>query len=177
MITPAHAFFNWAILRKWLRPWWVVAGSVLPDTPPFVAFFYLLAEKGLNPPGTGGFFGFVMANGNPNNLPGFMEARFLLNALPLYALVGVVFFFFWRGEWLASLWAAWRPCSGASPSSVLGRAFGPRPPDARAPLPLPWPSLHEPMSASRGTLHGVVSPRVPWGGDPAVPDGGISPSA
>ncbi len=54
MITSTHAFFNWAILRKWLRPWWVVAGSVLPDTPPFVAFFYLLAEKGLNPPGTGG---------------------------------------------------------------------------------------------------------------------------
>ncbi len=80
---------------------------MLPDTPPFVAFFYLLAEKGLNPPGMGGFFGFVMVNGNPNNLPGFMEARFLLNALPLYALVGVVFFFFWRGEWLASLWAGW----------------------------------------------------------------------
>jgi hypothetical protein len=102
MITPAHAFFNWAILRKWLRPWWVVAGSVLPDTPPFVAFFYLLAQKGVNPPSTGGFFGFVIANGNPNNLPGFMEARFLLNALPLYALVGVVVFF-WRREWLVSL--------------------------------------------------------------------------
>ncbi len=28
MITPAHAFFNWAILRKWLRPWWVVDTNV-----------------------------------------------------------------------------------------------------------------------------------------------------
>jgi hypothetical protein len=106
MVTPAHAFFNWAILRKWFRPWWVVAGSVLPDVPPFVAFFYLLAQKGINPPSTGSFFGFVMANGNPNNLPGFMEARFLLNALPLYALVGIVVFF-WRRDWLLALWAGW----------------------------------------------------------------------
>ncbi len=106
MVTPAHAFFNWAILRKWLRPWWVVAGSVLPDTPPFVAFFYLLVAKGFPDNSGGGFFGFVMANGNPNNLPGFMEARFLLNALPLYALVGAVVFF-WRKDWLSALWAGW----------------------------------------------------------------------
>ncbi len=106
MVTPAHAFFNWAILRKWFRPWWVVAGSVLPDVPPFVAFFYLLVAKGFPDSSGGGFFGFVMANGNPNNQPGFLEARFLLNALPLYALVGVVVFF-WRREWLTSLWAGW----------------------------------------------------------------------
>ncbi len=105
MVTPAHAFFNWAILRKWFRPWWVVAGSVLPDAPAFVAFFYLLVVNGFDT-GSGGFFGFVMANGNPNNQPGFMEARFLLNALPLYALVGVVVLF-WRREWLVSLWAGW----------------------------------------------------------------------
>ncbi len=98
----------------------MVAGSVLPDTPPFVAFFYLLAQKGVNPPSTGGFFGFVIANGNPNNLPGFMEARFLLNALPLYALVGVVVFF-WRREWLVSLWAGWagRPHPGQNPPTAL----------------------------------------------------------
>ena len=106
MVTPAHAFFNWAILRKWFRPWWVVAGSVLPDVPAFAAFFYLLVAKGFPDSSNGGFFGFVMANGNPNNQPGFLEARFLLNALPLYALVGVVVFF-WRREWLASLWAGW----------------------------------------------------------------------
>jgi hypothetical protein len=106
VITPAHAFFNWAILRKWFHPWWVVAGSVLPDLPPFIAFFYLLAEEGLNPPSMGGFFGFVMANGNPNRQPGFVEVSFLLHALPLYALVSI-FVFFWRGEWLVSLWAGW----------------------------------------------------------------------
>lgn len=106
MVTPAHAFLNWAILRKWFRPPWVVAGSVLPDVPAFVAFFYLLVAKGFPDSSGGGFFGFVMANGNPNNLPGFLEARFLLNAMPLYALVGVVVFF-WRGEWLTSLWAGW----------------------------------------------------------------------
>lgn len=74
MITPAHAFFNWAILRKWFRPWWVVAGSVLPDTPPFVAFFYLLMAKGFPDNSSGGFFGFVMANGNPNNQPGLFSS-------------------------------------------------------------------------------------------------------
>ncbi len=106
MLTPAHAFFNWAILRKWFRPWWVVAGSVLPDAPPFVAFFYLLAEKGINQGSTGGFFGFVMANGNPNRQPGFMEVSFLLNALPLYALVGILVLI-WRKDWLSALWASW----------------------------------------------------------------------
>ncbi|MDQ3316967.1 MAG: hypothetical protein M3522_06480 [Actinomycetota bacterium] len=106
MVTPAHAFFNWAILRKWFHPWWVVAGSVLPDAPPFVAFFYLLAQKGINPPSMGGFFGFVMANGNPNRQPGFMEISFLLNALPLYALVGILVLV-WRKDWLSALWAGW----------------------------------------------------------------------
>ncbi len=106
MITPAHAFFNWAVLRKWFRPWWVVAGSVLPDAPPFVAFFYLLAQKGFNEGNMGGFFGFVMANGNPNRQPGFMEASYLLNGLPLYALVGVLVLY-WRKQWLSSLWAGW----------------------------------------------------------------------
>lgn len=106
MITPAHAFFNWAILRKWFRPWWVVAGSVLPDVPPFVAFFYLLAQKGINQGSMGGFFGFVMANGNPNRQPGFMEISFLLNALPLYALAGTIVLI-WRKDWLLALWAGW----------------------------------------------------------------------
>ncbi|CAN5280039.1 hypothetical protein BH20ACT11_BH20ACT11_01060 [soil metagenome] len=106
MITPAHAFFNWAILRKWFRPWWVVAGSALPDAPPFAAFFYLLLQKGFNEGNMGGFFGFVMANGNPNRQPGFMEASFLLNGLPLYALVGVLVLY-WRKQWLSSLWAGW----------------------------------------------------------------------
>lgn len=106
MITPAHAFFNWAILRKWFRPWWAVAGSVLPDAPPFVAFFYLLAGKGFNGGSMGGFFGFVMANGNPNRQPGFMEASFLLNGLPLYALVGVLVLYL-RRDWLSALWAGW----------------------------------------------------------------------
>lgn len=105
MITPAHAFFNWAILRKWFRPWWVVAGSVLPDLPPFAAFFYLLATQGFSG-GSGGFFGFVMANGNPNRQPGFMEASFLLSALPLYGLVGLAVLF-WRRDWLSALWAGW----------------------------------------------------------------------
>lgn len=106
MITPAHAFFNWAILGKSFRPWWVVAGSVLPDAPPFVAFFYLLAEKGFNQGSVGGFFGFVMANGNPNRQPGFMEASFLLNGLPLYVLVGILVLY-WRKDWLSALWAGW----------------------------------------------------------------------
>ncbi len=106
MITPAHAFFNWAILRKWFHPPWVVAGSILPDVPSFAAFFYLLAAKGL-PDGSGeGFFGFVMANGNPNRQPGFMEASFLLNALPLYLLVGSIVLI-WRRSWLLALWAGW----------------------------------------------------------------------
>ncbi len=106
MITPAHAFFNWAILRKWFRPWWVVAGSVLPDIPSFTAFLYLLAAKGFPGSGGGGFFGVVMANGNPNRQPGFMEMSFLLNALPLYGLVGVVVLV-WRSDWLLPLWAGW----------------------------------------------------------------------
>lgn len=106
MVTPAHVLFNWAILKKWLSPWWVVAGSVLPDIPPFVAFFYLLAQKGINPPSMGGFFGFVMANGNPNRQPGFMEVSFLLTALPLFALVGVAVLV-WRKGWLVALWAGW----------------------------------------------------------------------
>jgi hypothetical protein len=106
MITPAHAFFNWAILRRWFRPWWVVAGSVLPDIPSFAAYFYLLAAEGFSTGGGGGFFAFVMANGNPNNQPGFMEARFLLNALPLYGLVGIAVLA-WRKEWLLALWAGW----------------------------------------------------------------------
>lgn len=106
MITPAHAFFNWAILRKWFRPWWVVAGSVLPDVPSFAAFFYLLVVKGFPDSGSGGFFGFVMANGNPNRQPGFMEASFLLNALPLYLLVGAIVLI-WRRSWLLALWAGW----------------------------------------------------------------------
>jgi hypothetical protein len=105
MITPAHAFFNWAILGKWLRPWWVVAGSVLPDAPAFAAFFYLLAKEGFAT-GGGGFFGFVMANGNPNRQPGFVEASFLLHALPLYGLVGVAVLL-WRRDWLLALWAGW----------------------------------------------------------------------
>lgn len=106
MITPAHAFFNWAILRRWFSPWWVVAGSVLPDAPPVVAFFYLLAQKGFNQGSMGGFFGFVMANGNPNRQPGFMEVSFLLNGLPLYGLVGFAVLL-WRKDWLSSLWAGW----------------------------------------------------------------------
>ncbi len=105
MITPAHAFFNWAILGKWLRPWWVVAGSVLPDAPAFLAFFYLLAKEGFGG-GGGGFFGFVMANGNPNRQPGFVEASFLLHALPLYGLVGVAVLLR-RRVWLVALWAGW----------------------------------------------------------------------
>lgn len=106
MITPAHAFFNWAVLGRWLPPWWVVAGSVLPDVPAFAAFFYLLATEGLAG-GSGGFFGFVMANGNPNRQPGFMQASFLLNALPLYALAGLAVLL-WRGRrWLVALWAGW----------------------------------------------------------------------
>jgi hypothetical protein len=106
VITPAHAFFNWAVLRKWFRPWWVVAGSVLPDAPPFAAFFYLLAQKGINQGSMNGFFGFVMANGNPNRQPGFMEVSFLLNAVPLYALVGILVLY-WRKDWLSALWAGW----------------------------------------------------------------------
>ncbi len=105
MLTPAHAFFNWAILRRWFRSWWVVVGSVLPDIPSFAAFFYLLAQKGINR-GSGGFFSFVMANGNPNRQPSFMEASFLLNALPLYVLVGIAVLA-WRKEWLLALWAGW----------------------------------------------------------------------
>lgn len=105
MITPAHAFFNSAILGKWLRPWWVVAGSVLPDAPAFLAFFYLLAKEGFGA-GGGGFFGFVMANGNPNRQPGFVEASFLLHALPLYGLVGVAVLLR-RRDWLVALWAGW----------------------------------------------------------------------
>ncbi len=106
MITPAHAFFNWAILRKWLPPWWVVAGSVMPDAPSFIAFFYLLAARGINVPEEGGFFGFVMANGNPNRQPGFMETSFLLNALPLFALAGILVLIL-RRDWLSALWAGW----------------------------------------------------------------------
>ncbi len=106
MITPAHALFNWVILKKWFRPPWVVVGSVLPDAPPIIAFFYLLAEKGINPPSMGGFFGFVMTNGNPNRQPGFMEISFLLNALPLYALAGTIVLV-WRKDWLSALWAGW----------------------------------------------------------------------
>jgi hypothetical protein len=105
MITPAHAFFNWAILRKWLAPWWVVAGSALPDVPSYLAFLYLLAAKGFGGSGNG-FFGFIMANGNPNRQPGFMQTSFLLHALPLFALVGFVLLL-WRGKWLLSLWAGW----------------------------------------------------------------------
>lgn len=105
MVTPAHAFFNWAILRKWFRPWWVIAGSVLPDVPPFIAFFYLLAARGI-PESGGGFFGFIMANGNPNRQPGFMEASFLLNALPLYVLAGIAVLI-WRRDWLVALWTGW----------------------------------------------------------------------
>lgn len=105
MITPAHAFFNWAALRRWLPPWWVVAGSVLPDIPAFAAFFYLLIQHGFGS-GGGSFFGFIMANGNPNRQPGFMQASFLLNALPLYALVGL-FVLVWRRRWLVALWAGW----------------------------------------------------------------------
>lgn len=106
MITPAHAFFNWTILRKWFSPWWVVAGSVLPDLPPFAAFFYLLAVKGINTGNMGGFFGFVMANGNPNRQPGFVEASFLLHSLTLCALAWGAFFL-WRRGWMFSLWAGW----------------------------------------------------------------------
>lgn len=108
MITPAHAFFNWAALRKWLPPWWVVAGSVLPDIPAFAAFFYLLIENGFGSRGGSmdGFFGFVMANGNPNRQPGFMQASFLLNALPLYALAGLIVLAR-RRRWLVALWAGW----------------------------------------------------------------------
>jgi hypothetical protein len=72
---------------------------------PTIAFFYLLAVKGFPAGGSGGFFGFVMANGNPNRQPGFMQASFLLNTLPLYALAGVVFL---RRGWLVALWAGWR---------------------------------------------------------------------
>lgn len=107
MITPAHAFFNWAILRKWFSPWWVVAGSVLPDLPPFAAFFYLLAARGFNEGNMGGFFGFVMANGNPNRQPGFMEASFLLHSLTLCALAWVVCLFWRRRRWMLSLWVGW----------------------------------------------------------------------
>lgn len=62
MITPAHAFFNWAFLRKWLPPWWVVGGSVLPDVPAFLAFFYLIATRGLNQ-------GAKLRRGHPFRLP------------------------------------------------------------------------------------------------------------
>lgn len=106
MITPAHAFFNWAFLRKWLPPWWVVGGSVLPDVPAFMAFFYLLAVRGINAPEAGGFFGFAMANGNPNRQPGFMEASFLLHALPLLAALTLLAVF-WRRRWLFAVLAGW----------------------------------------------------------------------
>lgn len=105
-MTPAHAFFNWALLGRQFRPWWVVYGSVLPDVPSYLAFLYLLGKKGFPAGGSEGFFGFVMANGNPNRQPGFMEASFLLNALPLYALGGIVVLL-WRREWLLALWAGW----------------------------------------------------------------------
>ncbi len=86
MITPAHAFFNWAIFRKWLPPWWVVGGSVLPDLPSYLASSYLVATNGLD---FGGdiHFGFLAPNGNPNRQPGSMEAGFLLHALPLFAVL------------------------------------------------------------------------------------------
>lgn len=45
-----------------------------------------------------------MANGNPNRQPGFMEAGFLLHALPLLtglALLAV----FWRRRWLFAVLA------------------------------------------------------------------------
>ena len=101
-----HRDKAWAILGKWFRPPWVVAGSILPDVPSFAAFFYLLAAEGL-PDGSGeGFFGFVMANGNPNRQPGFMEVSFLLNALPLYLLVGAIVLLR-RRSWLLALWAGW----------------------------------------------------------------------
>lgn len=91
-----------------MPPWWVVAGSVLPDIPAFAAFFYLLIENGFGSRGGSmdGFFGFVMANGNPNRQPGFMQASFLLNALPLYALAGLIVLAR-RKRWLVALWAGW----------------------------------------------------------------------
>ncbi len=105
MITSAHAFFNWAILRKWLPPWWVVGGSILPDLPSYLAFVYLLVTRGLN---FGGdiHFGFLAPNGNPNRQPGFMEAGFVFHALPLFALVAVVALI-WRKRWLVAVLAGW----------------------------------------------------------------------
>lgn len=159
MITPAHAFFNWAILRKWFRPWWVVAGSVLPDAPPFVAFFYLLAQKGFNQGNMGGFFGFVMANGNPNRQPGFMEMSFLLSSLPLYALVGVLVVYL-RRKWLSSLWAGWG-------STHTVRLPDPRRGRLRASLPV----LPRVEAAGPGLLLGPAIRRGDLSGRPALGGG------
>ncbi len=65
------------------------------------------------------------------------------------------------------------PCGAPVRGPASSAASGSRLPT----LHLPWPSFPEPMSAPRGTLHGVVSPRVPCRADSVAPDEGATRSA
>ncbi len=82
-----------------------------------------------------------------------------------------------RGR-LGGLWPAWQAYPGAYESSILGQGLRVGPPDALAPDALA-PDALAPValvsgaytSAPRGTLHGVVSPRVPKAPDSKASSG------